>query len=409
MNLPFFIARRYLISKKSHNAINVITIISVFCVAVVTTSLVIILSGMNGLTNLVESLYNSFNTDIQVSIKNGKTFVVNPQVTDKIHKLPGVAYYSEVLEENALINYEDKQIIATIKGVSPDYRAMTSFDTLIHEGTYQLDKDSVSFAVLGRGLAQRLELFVNNNYTPIRVFVPKKGSDLAVTPGSVEEPFNKRNAYISGIFAINDDFDYKYMLVSLNFARRLLQQPAAASTIEIAVKKGFDKALVQQQIQDILGGGFAVKNKYQQNELLFKTLQSEKLWTALILVFVLLIATFNIIGSLTMLIIEKQKDIKTLSSMGADVLLIRRIFFTEGLLISFFGSISGLLIGVLICFLQNRYSLVEFGEGFVVKAYPVAVQGSDLLAILAFVMCIGLLAAWYPVRVFTRKHMVLIS
>jgi lipoprotein-releasing system permease protein len=405
MNLSNYIAKRYLISKKSHNAINIITLISVFGVAIVTTALVIILSAMNGLTNKVESLYNSFNSDLQVTVKAGKTFELDSLTLKKIGQLKGVGYYSEVLEENALINYEDKQIIGTMKGVSPNFREMTHFDTLIRQGTFRLESDSVSYAILGRGLANRLEVFVENNFTPIRVFVPKKGADLNVSPGNLDDPFNKKNALIAGAFAINDDFDYKYMIVSIAFARKLLGQPHATSSLEIALQPGADKAMVQSQIKTILGERFHVKNRYQQNELLFKTMQSEKLWTSMIMIFVLFIATFNIIGSLTMLIIEKQKDIGILSSMGADIGLIRNIFFKEGLLISLIGSIAGLIIGIVICLLQIRYGFVEFGGGMTIDAYPVAIQISDLLEILVVVMLLGFVAGWYPVRVFTRKHM----
>jgi lipoprotein-releasing system permease protein len=405
MNLSFFIARRYLFSKKSHNAINIITLISVFCVAIVTIALVIILSGLNGLTNLVESRYNSFNADIQISVKAGKTFEVDSIRRLQLHKLKELASYTEVLEENALLNFNEKQIIGTVKGVGPEFEAMTHFDTLMRWGRFNLGGDSMAYAVIGRGLEQRLDIPNENNFTPIRVFVPKKGADLSPTPGNIEQPFNKKNVYVSGAFTIADDFDYKYMLVSIGFARKLLGDPKATSSIELSLKTGSDKKEVQEAVKKIVGTAFQVKNRYQQNELLFKTLQSEKLWTSMILVFVLIIATFNIIGSLTMLIIEKQKDIHTLSSMGADVSLIRNIFFTEGLLISFLGSISGLVVGVLICLLQIKYGLVRFGEGkMVVDAYPVAIEVSDLVAILVFVMLIGFFAAWYPVRVFTRKH-----
>ncbi len=404
MNVSYYIAKRYLISKKSHNAINIITFISVFGVAIVTIALVIILSAMNGLTNKVESLYNSFNSDIQVTIRSGKTFQMDSLTLKKIGQIKGVEYYSEVLEENALINYEDKQIIGTIKGVSPNFREMTHFDTLIRQGKFRLEGDSLSYAVLGRGLANRLEVFVENNYTPIKIFVPKKGADLNMGAGNLEDPFNKKNVLIAGVFAINDDFDYKYMIVSIAFARKLLEQGPVSSSLEIALKPGADKALAQSQVKDILGSRFNVKNRYQQNELLFKTMQSEKLWTSMIMIFVLFIATFNIIGSLTMLIIEKQKDIGILSSMGADISLIRNIFFKEGLLISFIGSIAGLIIGIVICLLQIRYGFVQFGGGMTIDAYPVAIEISDLLEILFIVMVLGFVAAWYPVRVFTKKH-----
>jgi len=405
MNLPFFIARRYLISKKSHNAINIITFISVFCVTIVTISLVIILSGLNGLTNLVESLYNSFNTDVQVTIKTGKTFTTDSLTLNRISHVKGVSSCAELLEENALLNYEDRQVIGTLRGVGPGYKELTSFDTLMRTGSFKLEADSVYYAVVGRGLAQRLEMPVEKNYTPIKVYVPKRGEDLSINPTGLDQPFNKKNALVAGAFSINDDFDYKFMIVSLGFVRKLLDQPGAVSSIEIGLKPGASREEAEQEIGKIVGDRFTVKNRYKQNELLFKTLKSEKLWTFMILVFVLIIATFNIIGSLSMLIIEKKKDISTLSSMGADVSMIRKIFFTEGLLISFMGSITGLVLGVIICLVQIKYGLVEFGEGFVVKAYPVSIQITDLLAILAFVMVIGFVAAWYPVRVFTRKHL----
>lgn len=400
MNFSFFIAKRYLVSKKSHNAINIISFISVLAISIGTAALVIILSALNGLTGLVESLYNSFDADIRIVVAEGKVFNPDTADFDAVKKVKGVKYYTEVLEENVLLKYQDVQSIATIKGVGPEFGRMTRFDTLVREGEYKLHDRNVDMAVLGIGVGYTLNVNTSDMYTPLTVFSPKRGE---IRP--TEDAFNEEKAYVSGIFSINDDFDKKYVLVSIDFARRLLEYTNEVSSIELSLEPGAKPDKVKEEVQRILGDKFVVKDRFEQNELLFRTLKSEKLWTFIILVFILIIATFNVIGSLTMLIVEKKKDIGILWNMGADIKLIRRIFLVEGLMITFIGALAGLLLGLLICWLQIQFKLVRFSEGYVVDSYPISVQLSDLGMIILVVMLIGLFAAWYPVRVFTKRHL----
>ncbi len=402
MNFSFFVARRYLLSKKSSNAVNIVTRISLICVSVVTAALVIILSAMNGLSGLVESLYNSFHSDVRITAEIGKTFSIDSSKTLAIKNIPEVAWYTEIVDEDGLVKSNDKQITVTIRGVKDDYSKFTRFDTVVKVGRFNLHPSGQTGAIPGQEIAAILDL---TEHSEIEVFVPKRDRNLLVDINNLEEePFNKSLAYVSGLYFVSSDFDGKYVFLPIETVRDLLDYTTECTSVEIGISKDADQEEVIAAIQNILGPSIKVQSRYQQNEVLYKTLKSEKLWTFLILVFVLIIATFNTIGSLTLLIIEKKKDIGVLWSMGADQKTIRKIFFTEGLLISLTGSISGIAFGLLLCWLQTTFGFLRFGEGFVVSFYPVTVEGMDLLYILGAVTAIGLLAAWYPVNVFTRKY-----
>jgi len=399
LNLPFFIAKRYLISKKSHNAINIISGISVAGVCIGTMALIIVLSAFNGLSDLVQSLYNSFDSDISITIKQGKTFDPNSAEIQSLKKIEGLAYYSEIIEGNALLKYNNKQCVATIKGVSNDYKKMSGFDSLVVDGNFNIEKNNI---VIGKGISFVLQTGPNNLFTPISIYAPKRGNTNSINP---EEELNELKVYPSGTFSISDEFDSKYVFMSIAKARELLDYTTEVTSIELSLNPGADKEQIQQQITSLLGKKYEVKNREQQNALLYKTLKSEKLWTFIILVFILVIGTFNVIGSLTMLIIEKKKDITILHDMGADIQLIRRIFLVEGMLITLIGAASGLILGTFVCWLQTKFSLVRLTEGYVVDAYPIHMQASDFILVLAVVLLIGFFAAWYPVRVFTKKHL----
>lgn len=402
MNLPFFIAKRYLISKKSTNAINIISGISVLGICIGTMALVIVLSAFNGLSSLVETLYNSFDSDIQITVARGKTFDPNSAEIQSLKKIKGIHYFGEVIEENALLKYNDQQCLATVKGVEPDFERMTHFDTLVKEGNFFLKNADRNYVVIGKGISYMLNAGPNDASSPLAIYAPRRGLSSSINP---EDAFNSKFAYISGIFSINDEFDFKYIVVSIDFARELLDYKNEVSSLEIDLNPSIDKDVIQQKIQNILGDKYIVKNRYQQNELLFKTLKSEKLWTFIILIFILIIATFNVIGSLTMLIIEKKKDISVLWNLGADIKLIRKIFLIEGMLITFIGAFLGLVLGTLVCWLQIHYGLIRFNEGYVVEVYPIKMNPIDFVLILSAVMLIGLFAAWYPVKVFTKRHL----
>jgi lipoprotein-releasing system permease protein len=400
LNLAFYIARRYIVSKKSNNAINIISWISVSAIAVGTAALIIVLSGMNGLTGLVESLYNSFDSDIEITAAKGKSFEVNEALNKKIRAVDGVTNVGYSIEDNALLKLEDKQTIVTVKGVSKQFSAITSFDTLVFDGSYKLKQGETWYGVFGKGVAYRIGASVTDFYTPISIYSPKRGKVSSINP---EDAFNEFKLYPSGLFSINDEFDYKYILVDIDLARQLFDYTNEVTSIELGCDRTMNIEKIQERLEAALGNGFVIRNRFQQNETLFKTLQTEKLLTFLILTFILVVATFNIIGALTMLIIEKKKDIAILNNMGADARLIRRIFMTEGFLITIIGATAGLVLGLGLCWLQIATGFITFDEGYVVSAYPVKVMWTDFFAILGVVLVIGFFAAWYPVRIFTNK------
>lgn len=376
--------------------------ISVACVAVVTAALIIILSAMNGLTDLVKTLYNSFHPEIRITAVKGKTFILDSSDVIAIKKLTNVVWYNEIVDENVLVENEDRQLKVTMRGVSDDYVKDTRFDTTVRQGNYDLHPNGRTGAVVGSEIGARLNL---GELSPLSIYVPKRDRSLSIDFDNLDEnPFNKDLVYVSGLYSVSSDFDGKYVILPIDKVRELMDYTKESTSAEIGVKTGTDPDEVVEQVQKILGTKYLVQNRYSQNELLFNTLKSEKVWTFMILLFILLIATFNTIGSLTLLIIEKKKDIGVLWSMGADTTILRRIFFTEGLLISVTGTLIGSLLGLGLCFLQQRFGFIQLTPGFVIEAYPIRVALKDILLIIASVTAIGLLAAWYPVQVYTKKY-----
>jgi len=379
-----------------------VTGISVACVAVVTAALIIILSAMNGLTGLVKTLYNSFHPEIRITAVKGKTFILDSSDIIAIKKLTNVVWYNEIVDENVLIENEDRQLKVTMRGVSDDYVKDTRFDTTVRQGNYDLHPNGRTGAVVGSEIGARLNL---GELSPLSIYVPKRDRSLSIDFDNLDEnPFNKDLVYVSGLYSVSSDFDGKYVILPIDKVRELMDYTKESTSAEIGVKTGTDPDEVVEQVQKILGTKYLVQNRYSQNELLFNTLKSEKVWTFMILLFILLIATFNTIGSLTLLIIEKKKDIGVLWSMGADTTILRRIFFTEGLLISVTGTLIGSLLGLGLCFLQQRFGFIQLTPGFVIEAYPIRVAMKDILLIIVSVTAIGLLAAWYPVQVYTKKY-----
>lgn len=403
MNLSFFIARRYLFSKKSNNAINIISWISISAIAVTTAALIIILSAMNGLTSVVSDLYNSFEPDLNIRYAKGKHFVLSETQLKQLRSVRGVKTLAFCLQDKALLKNGDLQGLVSIKGVPDHYTDVVRIDTAVIDGAFLLRNANTHFAFIGRGVAGQLQINPSNFIDQLALFSPKKGK----SSGSLNPDDNFSQVYVtpSGIFSLNDDFDFKYVFVDLATARLLFEEPERYSQLEIACTPGTDITLVQKEVERVLGGDYTVKTKYQANDVLFKSLETEKLVTFIILGFVLLIATFNIIGALTMLIIEKQKDIKTLYCLGADRSFIRLIFMREGLLITIFGALIGLLVGLLVCFIQIKFHIVKFGSNFIMDYYPIEIRWSDLLWISLMILAIGFFAALYPVRVFTRNDL----
>ena len=396
MNFPFYIARRYLFAKKSHHIINIISGISVAGVTVGTMALIIVLSVFNGFQDLVVSLFNSFNPDLQVTAMVGKTFLPDSLAEERIRKIPGVVSLAGVVEENALMKYKDKQYIVTLKGVPVNYGEISRLDTMTTEGRFLLHAENIDFTVLGYGVAYYLDAHLNDYMTPISVYVPARTGS-----AGGQQTFRTESIYPSGFFSIQQDYDVKYALVPIGFARKLLDYDWEVTSLEIKIAPGADPRVVKSQVQGLMGGGFVIKDRFQQQAFIYKIMKSEKWAIFLILAFILLIATVNVIGSLSMLILDKRKDIAVLRSMGANERAIRRIFLTEGLLISFGGALAGLLLGTLICWIQMRFGLIKLGapdSTFVISAYPVSMQPADFVLVFFTVMIIGFLAAWYPVH-----------
>lgn len=402
MNLSFFIAKRYLISKKSNNAINIISWISIIAITITTAALIIILSAMNGLTNIVADLYHAIEPDIKITSTHSKYISPNT-VIEKLKNIEGIDKYSFSIEENALVKLNDKQAIVTIKGVDENFKNLTQFDTVVVNGTYRFQYNKQWYGVFGRGVAARLGVNTNDFISPITLYAPKRGKNESLNP---EDAFNQLIISPSGIFSLNDDFDFKYVFIDLKAAQELFNCENEVSQIELNIKNKEQLSSIQQKIENALGTKFLVKNRFQVNEVLFKTLETEKLWTFIILAFILIIATFNIIGALTMLIIEKKKDIQTLYNLGADQKIIQSIFMKEGFLITCVGAILGLIIGFGICILQQQFHLVAFDEQSMIAYYPIDIKLSDFIWVLILVMLIGFLAALYPVRIFTKNDLV---
>ncbi len=402
MKLSLFIASRYLISKKKQNIINIISAISAGGIVVGTLALVIVLSVFNGFTDLVGTFFSSFDPDLKITPVEGKVFDPQTAEFEKIRKNPDIVHYAEVMEDVALLKYGNQIYPAVVKGVPDNYTQYTLIDSLIIDGKFMLKDQDINYAVVGQGVAYNLGL--RPEYPePLQVFVPKKGKQVFLNPSAA---VSSGLVYPSGVFAVLEEIDSKYILVSYEFAARLFESGAMVSAVELALKPGADSKKVQKEIEILLGDSFHVKNKYQQHDLIYKTMQSEKWVAYLILVFILIIASFNILGSLSLLIIDKKDDIMILQSMGADNQLISRIFLFEGWLISIIGAFAGTILGLFICWLQITFEIVPLASNgsFLITAYPVRVVFTDILYILLVVLLIGFLASWYPVKYISKKQ-----
>ena len=403
MRLPLFIAKRYLISKKSHNLINIISFISIAGITVGIMALIIVLSVFNGFEDVIKSLYQTFNPDLKITVSQGKTFHFSDFPSKEIEKTAGVYQLIQVVEEDALLKYNDKQYIGKIKGVSANFNKVTALDSMVVNGRFVLQEGKANFAVTGAGVAWFLGINLRDVNQLLSIFVPKRGN---ASSFSMENAFNNRLIHPTGVFSIQQEIDDKYVFVPLRFARDLMDYTDEVTSVEVNLKPGTDTELLQAKIQKEVGEGYIVKDRNQQNATLFKVMESEKLAIFLILVFILILASFNMIGSVSVLIVEKKKDIAVLKSMGADKKLVSRIFFNEGLMISFIGTIVGLVLGFVILTLQQHYGLISLGGGngaFIIDAYPVKMKILDFVYVFLTVQFIGMIASWYPVKYLLRN------
>ncbi len=372
-------------------------------IVVGTMAVIIIISVMNGFTQLIGVFYSDFDPDLKITPVEGKMFDPSLVNTQEIKDIDGVIHYAEVIEEVAMLKYGKQQYPATVKGVPDNYPEYTNINNLLIEGEYYLEKEGIDYTVVGRGVANYLGVGVSF-LDPIQIYVPKKGKQVSINPS---RSINYDYAFPSGVFAVLEDIDAQYILVSDKFAAELFESGNQISAIELDLNDDANVEKIQSQIQEIVGERFHVKNKEQQHDLIFKTMKSEKWAVYFILVFILLLASGNMIGNLTMLYIDKKEDISILRSMGMSIEKINRIFLYEGWLISLLGGIIGTILGVFVCWLQIRFELIKLpgaNDSFVISAYPVQLMFFDILLAFAAVLGIGFLASWYPVKFISVKE-----
>lgn len=406
MNFPFYIARRYLFSKKSTHAINVISGISVVGVAVATMALVVTLSVFNGFHDLVASFFTQMDPQLKITPVKGKTALADDPILTKIRHLPEVEVATECLEEQALAVYGDRQQMVIVKGVEDNFNQLTHIQEILEgDGDFELHAADLSYGIPGLGVAYQLGLGYTYEH-PLRIYAPRREGQLNMA--NPTEGFVVDDLYSPGVvFCMKQGkYDKNYILTSIAFTRHLFDLDGRLSSLELRLKPGSDFERVKSQMEELSAGKFYVQDRYEQQDDTFRIMKVEKLIAYVFLTFILMIACFNIIGSLSMLIIDKKEDVVTLRNLGATDHQITRIFLFEGRMISAIGAILGVLIGLLLCWLQQQYGIVRLGssEGsFVVDAYPVSVHPWDIVLIVFTVMAVGFLSVWYPVRYFSRR------
>lgn len=368
-----------------------------------TASLIIVLSVFNGFEKLVISLFNSFNPEIIIQPTRGKNIYINEFPVDEVQQIKGLKYFCPIIEENALLKYKDRQAIVKLKGVDSTYAIMSQMDTLMVQGHFVLEEKRSNYLVLGYGVAYRLQNRLSDFYSPINIYLPDKEKKAGTR---LEDSFNSIQLYPSGYFSVRQDYDESYAFISFNLLQETIGNKNQVTSFEIGLEEGASLEEVQDKLKQILGDDYLVKNRIEQQAILLKMMQSEKAMVYLILGFILLIATFNIIGSISMLIVDKKPDMATLKALGASKKLIVRIFALEGMMISLAGGLIGLLLGGFIAFLQQEFGIISLGEGgtgFVVDAYPIQIIFSDFFLVIIMVLGMSALSVLFPLRQLSRQ------
>ena len=407
MNLPLHIAKRYLFSKKSHNAINIISAISVCGVALATLALVCTLSVFNGFHDLIASFFTHFDPDLKVETIKGKTFTPDSTQLIAIQAIPGVEVVSATLEDNAMAKYKEQQTMVTIKGVDDNFQALTHIDEILYGNPeFKLYDAVVDYGIMGQQLMYILNTGVQP-YDPIEVYAPRKGT--RVNMSNPLANFHRELLYSPGsVFNINDGrYASSYIITSMAFARRLFDYTDEVSALELRLLPEADADDIKHAISDIVGEGFTVKDRYEQQEATFKVVKIEKFISYLFLCFILMVACFNIISSVSMLILDKRDNANTLRSLGAPDGMVARIFIYEGNLIALIGAIVGLILGIVLCLLQQHFGLIGLGgDGqFVVSAYPVRVKFTDIVLVFFSVAVVSAISVWLPIRLVNKYFM----
>ncbi|MBK7869958.1 MAG: ABC transporter permease [Saprospiraceae bacterium] len=392
MNLSLKIARRYLFAKKSTNAINIITGISVFGIAVGTAALVLVLSVFNGFEDLIGEMYSNFNPDVKILPAQGKTFDVDSALLTKIYMVEGVELVSQTIEETAFFEYKGSQDFGTLKGVDESYDEVTGIDSTVREGKYQLkDQGNVEDAVLGLGMRNKLQVNVDDLFTPIIVYMPK-AREVSV----FEQQFRRLSVYPVGTFVNQQEFNNKYVITSIDFARQLLDAPNEVSALELKLKAGSNQNRVIENIRKTLGEDYIIKNRYEQEEAFLRIMNIEKWLSFAIAGLMLFLVAFNMVGALWMIVLEKQKDIAILKSMGALDKMVRNIFLNEGVLLCLLGISIGFVLALVTYLAQKTFGLVGIPGNFIVEAYPISIRWIDFFVVALTVLFIGLLASIPP-------------
>lgn len=403
MNLPFKIARRYLFAKKSQNIINVVSMISVIGIAISTMAMIIVLSGFNGIEKVVEDLYNTFDPDIKITLKEGKTFKRSELKAKEIFKLEGVTYGSEVIEQTVILEKGDRFEACKIKGVRADYIAKTSLDTLLIEGLPDLEYEGVSYCIPGAILQSRLGFTSDPRYdNQLTINGMLRDKKISMTSG---QPFNVKRVAVGGVFMTGlMTNDGKYVFSSLKFAENLLGYQDEITGLEVFTGNlsKYQLYKLKANIEELSGDKFKVETREEQNALIFSATKSEKIAVFIILCFVMIIAAFSLIASLTMLILEKRKDVFTLYSVGFTKKDVRNLFFYEGMLINILGGLIGLVLGLLICYLQIWFGIVPIQES-IMESYPIEVEFMDIIYILLTIVSVGLLSSYFPVKYLVKR------
>lgn len=392
-----FVAWRHLFSKKKHSLVNIISIISAIGVLSGTAALIIVLSVFNGMEELVVDSFNSFNPDLKITLHEGKSFVADSFPLDQLRSIGGVTAAEEVVSDLTLIEYDGKQHLIELKGVGPEYARNSGFDELLIDGDFDLQHDGCEFGVMGAIAAGTLQVNLSGGEL-YKVFYPKR---LRKNLGNPADAFNTRYLTPCGVFSSFTEYDDKYLLCSIDFVRNLMSYENEVTSVEVFVKDAKKLPVIQKSVQKIVGDKYLVQNRFQQEELLFKTMKTEKMMIFAILSFVLLIAVFNIIGTLSMIIIEKKEDIAVLNYLGAEKSLVRRIFMTEGMIISFIGGVAGMVLGWLVCFLQQTFHFISFGNGeanYIVDYYPVKMNPVDFIVVFVTIFLISVVVSVIPSR-----------
>jgi ABC-type lipoprotein release transport system permease subunit/ABC-type Zn uptake system ZnuABC Zn-binding protein ZnuA len=405
LNLPFYIARRYLFAKKSQNAINIISIVSLCGVIVATMAMICTLSVFNGFKDLTTILFSIFDPELKIMPVEGKVFDPETAVMKQVCELSDIEFYSKALQENSLVKYADRQDIAVVKGVDSVFHRIAHIDTAMVNGRFCLEEGDTQYAILGIGMSSTLG-GVNSSFVyPLEIYMPKRTENVNLTNPS--SSFNVEYAQIGGVYHINQPlYDEEFMIVPISMMRSMLDYEKEVSAIEIKTKQGTDISAFKSKIKSILGDDFYVKDRYEQQETSFNMVQVEKWVTFLMLCFLLILALFNLVGSISILMIEKKEDIGKLQSMGADNQFTNRIFLFEGWMITIIGAIIGLIVGIALCLIQKYFEVIKLGQtagAFIIDAYPVKIEISDIIIVFVTVISIGFFAALYPVHFLGKK------